>query len=165
MIERSNAWTKRYPSRVHVLDVPVGISIPFIGQQPAGLVTEQFKLIWDTGATSSVITPGVVDKLGLTPIDRTIVHTPNGSGEKRVYLVNFFLPNNTVIQGVRVIEADLTSQAIDGLIGMDIIGMGDFAVTHANSSTVVTFRIPSCVEADYVKEYQDHMAAKGTNSL
>jgi hypothetical protein len=43
---------------------------------------------------------------------------------------------------------------------MDIIGMGDFAVTHAEGSTVVTFRQPSCAEVDYEKELNDFNATK-----
>lgn len=37
----------------------------------------------------------------------------------------------------------------DMLIGMDIIGLGDFAITHKNMGTVFSFQIPSTHEYDF----------------
>ena len=36
---------------------------------------------------------------------------------------------------------------------MDIITLGDFALTNVNGNTTVSFRIPSVETIDYVKEY------------
>jgi len=38
---------------------------------------------------------------------------------------------------------------------MDVIGMGDFAVSNFNGKTSFTFRIPSVAEADFLKERQE----------
>jgi hypothetical protein len=43
---------------------------------------------------------------------------------------------------------------IDVLIGMDIIGSGDFSVTHHNGKTTFSFCCPSLREIDFVAEIQ-----------
>jgi len=40
----------------------------------------------------------------------------------------------------------------EALIGMDIIGKGDFAVTNKDGKTTFTFRIPSIECIDFVKQ-------------
>ena len=160
MIESSKAWTGRYGRRVLALELKVGVSAPYTGQQPEGMVLKRANMIWDTGATGSVITPAIAHELGLRPIDQKMVHAAGTQGMKNVYLVNLHLPNNHTIESIRVTEADLTSPGLEGLIGMDVISHGDFCVTHASGDTVVTFRIPSCGEVDYVKEKRQSVASK-----
>jgi len=43
----------------------------------------------------------------------------------------------------------------DVLIGMDIIGNGNFAVTNKDSKTVFSFRMPSVERIDFAKQAQD----------
>ncbi|MBN1585788.1 SEC-C domain-containing protein [Candidatus Uhrbacteria bacterium] len=38
---------------------------------------------------------------------------------------------------------------------MDIITLGDFTVTNLNGRSMMSFRIPSCCEVDYVKEIHE----------
>jgi hypothetical protein len=40
---------------------------------------------------------------------------------------------------------------LEMLIGMDVIGLGDFAVTNHRGVTVCTFRVPSIERMDFVK--------------
>ena len=97
--------------------------------------------IWDTGATGSVITKEVIDHLGLQPVNRVEVSTANGVRESDVYLVNILLPSNVGFQGLPVTEGDLGEA--DVLIGMDIICLGDFAITHtADGGLVMSYRTP-----------------------
>lgn len=159
MIGLSSAWTRKYTDRVLALEVTVGVAVPFVGQQPDVSFVGQYTMLWDTGATGSVITPKVVRELGLKPIDRIEVRTANGSAEKDVYMVNLLLPNNKTIDWVRVTESNIASPGLDGLLGMDVIGHGDFAITHANGNTVVSFRMPSCAEIDYDKERTEYLKA------
>lgn len=49
------------------------------------------------------------------------------------------------------------------LIGMDIIGLGDFAVTNANDKTTFSFRIPSVREIDFIPEAQESNIMEGGN--
>jgi hypothetical protein len=50
-------------------------------------------------------------------------------------------------QEIKVIVANLPG--CDILIGMDIIGMGDFAVSNYNGRIVFSFRVPSMAEIDF----------------
>jgi hypothetical protein len=43
---------------------------------------------------------------------------------------------------------------VDVIIGMDILGMGDFAVTHQAGKTTFTFCAPSRKEIDFVAEVE-----------
>ncbi|MBI2623199.1 MAG: hypothetical protein HYW65_01315 [Candidatus Liptonbacteria bacterium] len=49
------------------------------------------------------------------------------------------------------------------LIGMDIISMGDFAVTHADGKTTLSFRVPSMTEIDFVLEAKESNVMEGGN--
>lgn len=104
--------------------------------------------LWDTGATASCINQKIVDELKLPAIGRTQISTANGIREVNTYLVNIRLPNNVIIPNVTVSCADL-GYDIDLLIGMDIINLGDFAITNVNGRTVFSFRLPSISIIDF----------------
>ncbi len=53
------------------------------------------------------------------------------------------------IAGVEVTEGNLTG--CDVLIGMDIINLGDFALTNLDDVTVLSFQMPSANHIDFVK--------------
>jgi predicted aspartyl protease len=147
------ALTKKWNGIANALDVPVGVSVPFI---PDGkeLKTKpdvkSYNAVWDTGATHSVITPKIVQDLNLQPIGITIVHTANGPTHQKQYMVNYYLPNKVMIPMLTVTEAPL--HGLDVLIGMDIICQGDFIITNFQGKTALTFRMPSCEEIDFVKD-------------
>lgn len=149
------AFTVGWNGRASALVSEVGVSLPFdpatnLGLQPPIL---NYQAIWDTGATSSVVTKDVADKLGLKPISKTEVHGVGGVKIENVYLVNIYLPNKVALPHVRVTEcARLAGDGFGVLIGMDIIGAGDFAVTNVEEKTVMTFRVPSIKKIDFVQE-------------
>jgi len=68
-----------------------------------------------------------------------------------VYLVNIMLPNKVGIANLRVTRGNIGGDA-DVLIGMDIIGIGDFAITNKDGKTVFSFRAPSCDTIDFLTE-------------
>ena len=109
-----------------------------------------FDAIWDTGATNSVITQAVVDSCGLMPTGVAKVNHAGGSSQVATYLVNIGLPNSVGYPGVRVSIGKVVGGDI--LIGMDIIGTGDFAVTNFNGTTTFSFRHPSVEHIDFVRE-------------
>ena len=84
----------------------------------------------------------MVERLSLYPISQEDVATANGIFTANVYLVSLHLVNNVVFPALRVTEAELGND-VDVLIGMDIIGAGDFAITHADGKTCLSFQIPS----------------------
>lgn len=109
----------------------------------------EFDALWDTGATASVITADVASKLELAPEGTSRVFHAQGSSHVPNYFVNFGLPNGVEIAGIRVTEGVL--KGCDVLIGMDIINMGDFAVTNRNGETMFSFQMPSINQIDFVK--------------
>jgi hypothetical protein len=94
----------------------------------------------------------VVGDLSLKPIGIVEVHTANGQTHQKQYIVNFYLPNKVMFGMLRVTEAPL--HEADILIGMDIISKGDFCVTNFQGKTVLTFRLPSCGEFDFVHDIE-----------
>lgn len=117
------------------------------------IIPRMWKGLWDTGASVSSITQRIVDEMNLTPIGKTSISTANGIVVVSTYFVNIGLPNGVTVRNVLVSCADLGND-IDVLIGMDIIRHGDFSIANKNNRTTFSFRIPSMVEIDYVKESQ-----------
>jgi predicted aspartyl protease len=111
------------------------------------------KGIWDTGATGSVIAKSTAQAIGLSPIRKTTVRGVHGSRKVNVYFVNIKLHNQDIAIDAEVTECeDLTNDnSIGMLIGMNIITMGDFAVTNYQGQTVMTFRVPSLQKIDFVQ--------------
>jgi len=145
------AFTFLAEGRVNVLHCPVNVSASRLTATIQSY--KGYTAIWDTGATSSVITKKVADELELKPISMTQVHTANGIRDCNVYSVDITLPNNINISNVNVTEATL--QGFDLLIGMDIIGLGDFAVSNHQGNTMVSYRIPSDGGVDFVKQLHE----------
>lgn len=154
------AFTSRAGALAPILLSPVQISEAYDPQpdSPASVVLPYFA-IWDTGATSTVITPKVVAELGLKPSGKVMVRGVGPAGapqahQSNTYLVNIILPNNVRFVGTRVSENSI--EGGDVLIGMDIITAGDLAITNHNGETTFTFCTPSCEEIDFVAEIQEH---------
>jgi predicted aspartyl protease len=105
--------------------------------------------LWDTGAMSTVITPAAAKNLGLKVISKTTISTPSGTMVCNQYFVDIILTNNIKVTDILITEA--TPSNCDVLIGMDIILLGDFAVTHFEGKTVFTFRVPSMQRIDFTR--------------
>ena len=156
-IENPQSFTVKYHSIVNMLNTDCGVCKSYNptiekGEHPH---VETFKALWDTGATGSVITKNVVDKLGLIPTGFGKVYHANGECIVNTYLINIFLPNQVGIPSLRVTEGILNGS--DVLIGMDIISGGDFSISNNNGQTIFTFQIPATHEHDYVKEINDKL--------
>ena len=111
---------------------------------------KKWSALWDTGATNSVITQEVVDALGLVPIKKMTCRTPQGQYDTWVYCIDVKLPSNVII--TKLLVALGQPADCDILIGMDIIGKGDFVVSNFQGKTVFTFRIPSQMTFDFVNK-------------
>lgn len=159
------AFTVKYQGRVNVLKTVVGVFQPISREEAAVNPPNitQAAAIWDTGATGTVITRKVADSLGLRPMGMKEIAHAAGKAVVNEYLVNIVLPNQVVVAGVRVTEGDL--QGADVLIGMNIIGRGDFAVTHVNEhgGTTMSFCMPSSEEIDFLPRAQEDNIRKTGN--
>lgn len=97
--------------------------------------------IWDTGATSSMITKSLAKKLELESIGKTRISGVHGVEDAAVYRVNLIFGNGFMIPDVRVSEA-ADNGGFDVLIGMDIIGQGVFYVTGISGRLEACFQMP-----------------------
>ena len=146
-----NSFTLFGPGILRSLVTDISISVAFDPRDLPKIVPayHPFKAVWDTGATGSVISKNVVDTCGLKPITKTNVSTAGGMQVCDVFLVNCMLPNQVGFAGVTVTQANMGQT--DVLIGMDIISMGDFALTHKEGKTCFSFRVPSVIKIDFVE--------------
>lgn len=108
--------------------------------------------LWDTGASCSCISHDVVKNLNLLPISKIPINTPSGNSIADVFVVNIKLPNDIIIENVKVCDSEIGTQQIGLLVGMDIISQGDFAISNFNKNTVFSFRYPAYKNIDFVSE-------------
>jgi hypothetical protein len=143
-------FTIRYSGRSLRLNSPVHISPAFDPAIGPAQQSKEYTALYDTGATHSAISPVVVANLNLASIGARKVGVGGGELDTTSHLVNIILPNKVMFPMVSV--AKMVLLGFDVIIGMDILGNGDFAVTHQNSSTTFSFCLPSRKEIDFVKE-------------
>src|ERR1035441_6338625 len=147
-------WHRAFTCRVHgralALTSEVELFPPFVlPATPSKSL--KCKALYDTGASHSSISPRVVADLELASIGNTIVGVGGGTLTTTSHLVNIVLPNKVMFPMVRVAMITL-HRDIDALIGMDILGQGDFAVTSYQGKTTFSFCCPSRREIDFVAE-------------
>lgn len=107
-------------------------------------VPVKLRALWDTGATVTAIRPEILDRLKSPLVNTDSSTTIIGVGGlvKADYtLTNIYLTNNFVIEYCPTYVIDFQIN-FDIIIGMDIIGMGDFAVCNIGNITSFTFAVP-----------------------
>jgi hypothetical protein len=148
------AFTCRYNVRSLRLTSEVEVFPAFDPSNQPQTQGKKYLALYDTGATHSSISPKIVAELGLASVGAQNVGVGGGTLITTAHLVNIGLPNKVMFQMMRVAQIELHG-GIDTLIGMDILGVGDFAVTHHNGSTTFSFCCPSRREIDFVAEVED----------
>ena len=98
-----------------------------------------------------MITQAVIDACGLIHSGFADSYHVGGKDRVRTFLVDIELPNHVECESIRAIEGIIPHGA-NVLIGMDIITLGDFAVTHRDRKTKFSFRFPSQADIDFVEE-------------
>lgn len=131
-----SAFVARYDALVNELRTKVKV-LPHGASEKSAI---ELTCLWDTGAQFSVITPRVADILGLDAVDLKKAYTANGIYETPVYRLDVILPAGHRVSGLKVSTGNLL--VCDMLIGMDVIGRGDFLLTN-KGATEFAFRIPS----------------------
>jgi hypothetical protein len=107
----------------------------------------RYKVIWDTGATNTVIGGHIAEELGLKAVGGATAYSVNGEYDCECYMVDIRLHNHAQMSNIMVFSGDFNGY--DVLVGMDLITCGDFAITNFNGKTTFTFRTPSMTEIDF----------------
>lgn len=97
--------------------------------------------VWDTGATNTVISPDVVEALGLKPTGKSSISAYGGIVETCTYKIDLCFENGYRIQNLEVMSGDYSDY--DVLIGMDVITQGDFCISTLEGKTSFCFRMPA----------------------
>jgi hypothetical protein len=105
------------------------------------LVPVDTQALWDTGASSSCISKSLANRLGLKSIEMCYVSGVGGIHLSNVYTVDILLPNKVSVNGVRVTEF-FDNGSFNVIVGMDIITIGDFAISNQGGKTTVSYRVP-----------------------
>jgi len=138
------AFFTTYKGITDELTTPVSVR-PMYTTDPAFCgVPFEVEALWDTGATATCIKPTLYEHLKLCPLESE--HTEfagiGGNVTAGAALVDLLLTPELEIEHWPVYIMDFPDSA-DILIGMDIIGMGDFVVCNADNKTSFSFAIPS----------------------
>lgn len=112
---------------------------------------KKYKAIWDTGASGTVIRRDLAHELGLQPVSFAKIHTANGMCDSGLYIMTLELPNKVILPNLCVYDGNITPN-IDFLIGMDVISLGDFAISNFGGVTLLSFRKPSIAKTNYVTQ-------------
>ena len=93
-----------------------------------GLKWKRVKALWDTGTSTTIITPTVAAMLGLEPEEKDFMDLNGIGGVVRAWtsVVYIGLPNGKAWGPVSVAVRELPST--DVLLGMDIISIGKFTI-------------------------------------
>ena len=95
----------------------------------------------DTGATNTSISNRLAASLGLKVIEQCEVDAAGGVHIANVYMIDVLLRSMVEFTNVRSAEF-IASNKFDIIIGMDILTMGDLAITNHDNRTVFSFRVP-----------------------
>lgn len=153
---KSQSFTQLYEGTVNVLQSSCYVCEAYDPATPPDppLELKPFSGIWDTGATGTVITQRVVDECGLAPTGMVMVHGVAGVHPSETYLVNVMMPHGVGVPKLRVTKGVLPA-GCDLLLGMDIISVGDFAITNKDGKTAFSFRLPSERRINFVDEHHE----------
>ena len=136
-----HAFRVEYKGKVQALITDCAVALPSAINPIPEKQFFPFKAVWDTGATNSVITENVVKKVPLVPTGIIDTYGVHGKGKVNTYIVDIGLPNRVCITNVQVSEGKLMGD-VDVLIGMDIIQLGDFAISNSEGKTTFSYCIP-----------------------
>lgn len=90
--------------------------------------TQVSSMVWDTGATNTLISSQVVDALELVPLEESLVEGVGGIVKSLVYEISLYLANDIVFKNIKALCSDIGDY--DLVVGMDIIAQGDFVVSN-----------------------------------
>ena len=116
---------------------PVNLySIPF-----NSLLSLSTNALWDTGASVSAITPDIMNKLNVTPVDKKTIAGIHSTQVVDIVYITVELPNGVIKRNIETAVCNIPSN-VGMILGMDIILLGDLALSNGNSQTLFSFAYP-----------------------
>ena len=106
-------------------------------------------VLWDTGATNTLISQEVVNALGLQPKNKALISSAGGDVESWTYLVHVILPTGTAELNVQALLND--NSDYDVVIGMDILKSATTRLydTEAKIICIVSKKGAQCIECHH----------------
>ena len=139
--------TQNYEGITNGIISPVMICLSkcFCNKYNLPCIEKRVDAFWDTGTGTSCISKSLASELKITQllIEDEERKGTGGSYLSNEYLIDLLLTYDYQISNLKVSDF-VDNGKFDFLIGMDIITMGDFALTYdvARNSTVFSFRVP-----------------------
>jgi hypothetical protein len=137
----SRALQQSYKGICNAIQSPIAVSQAPALAKKGKCIYKNFKGLWDTGATHTVISAKAVKLLGLVPVGKTRVLHAQGEDTVPTYYIYVKLPGQMEITGITALKGQLSD--VDVLIGMDVINRGDFLISNHKEKTTFLFRMPS----------------------
>jgi predicted aspartyl protease len=122
-----------------VIDIEVAMLSQLFPKKPK--IFYPVKALIDTGATCSGIKQSFVKTINPTVYGYANIKTLQGEFLSSIYKVDIRFPTGLTARNIRISEF-FTAQEFDIIIGMDILRLGDMAITNAKNNTVFSFRVP-----------------------
>jgi hypothetical protein len=154
------AITKRIPLDAHGIFSTVAISNP---ANPHG-ARVLANAMWDTGASISVISSAVCERLGLNSYGEMLLDGAFAAAHtsKTKVLVSVCIDGMEILTPAAICEEKLSVRTPPDLVlGLDFISKGDFAISHDNDGyPIFSFTYPSHCGAIDVVDIANHLNLK-----
>jgi len=151
----TNAITFHLPDKEKqsiIFEIQIGVPVPVDSYSKHRRISMNSMALIDTGATGSCISRRFAESAQLKAYKRTKIRGFNGISIVPVYSLDVLLPNSILFINMDVAEFQ-SNNNFDFIIGMNILRMGDMALTNAKGEMVFTFRIPPAeTHIDFVEE-------------
>ena len=109
------------------------------------------KALWDTGSSESVISSEIAKKLNLKRVGKAKVDSTGSNFQSQVYEMDLLLGEKQIFWLNVTESSELNKAGLDVLLGMDVISLGDFAISAYNESIYFSFRYPPQGLIDFTK--------------
>jgi predicted aspartyl protease len=139
-----NAITIHLPDKQKqsvIFEIQLGVPVLLDGYPKDSRISIKSMALIDTGATGSCISRRFATNAELKAYKFNKVLGAHGIAIVPVYRVDVLLPNGILFTNMGVAEF-YGGNDFDFIIGMNILRMGDMALTNAKGKTVFSFRIP-----------------------
>jgi len=94
-------------------------------------------------------------QLNATTIDKKAISGIHSTQIVDVVYITIELPNHVIKKNIEVVVCNITSN-VGMILGMDIISMGDLALSNGNDQTLISFAVPPFEEKiDFSKKQHE----------